>query len=131
MTAANAVLLRMCPPDAKWSRGLQQRCSLLAISPISAEDRRGAAAGAGGEEAGRADPAGGAEAGRAGVGAAQATAAQGAAGDLGDPAGPGQAEGQAGRDQELDGDAGEEQAAVDRAAERTPAAARSISSWTR
>jgi hypothetical protein len=89
--------------------------------PLVSPDRgRCAAAQAGGEEAGRADPAGGAEAGRARVGTAQAAAAQGAAGDLGDPAGPGQAEGQDGRDQELDGDAGEEQAAVDRAAERDP-----------
>jgi hypothetical protein len=49
-----------------------------------------------------------------------APAAQGAAGDLGDPAGPGQAERQDDRDQQLDGDAGEQEAAVDRAAERHP-----------
>mgnify|MGYP003287931550 CR=1 FL=1 len=51
---------------------------------------------------------------------AQATAAQGTAGDLGDPAGPGQPEGQGARDQQLDGDAGEQQAAVHRAAEGHP-----------
>ena len=54
------------------------------------------------------------------VGAVQAPAAQGAAGDLGDPAAQGQAEGQDGRDQQLDGDAGEEQAAVHGADQRDP-----------
>jgi hypothetical protein len=50
----------------------------------------------------------------------QAPAAQGSADDLGDPAGPGQAESQGGRHQQLDRDAGEEQAAVDRADQRDP-----------
>ena len=104
---------------------------LLAISPIRARGAGGARppSPAARRMAGRTQPVGGG--GRARVGTVQAPAAQGAAGDLGDPAGPGQAEGQDDRDQQLDGDAGEEQAAVHRAASGTPAAARSISSWTR
>ena len=101
------------------TRGLRW-CSLL-LTPQRAKCGGGARppSPAARRMAGRTQPVGRRRAGRRSA-RCRGRAAQGAAGGLGDPAGPGQAEGQGARDQQLDGDAGEEQAAVHRAAQRDP-----------